>query len=456
MEGHLSEGRRKVFGVGVGGSKEHASHREQGRKNREAYNEVSILRASHFHPEAECPVPLNRVSERAAFRCLSPSSCPVNAACPAQLRAVIKLGETLVSCGGKDWWETKGLRQTKATMRGGAAGLAPGEEEVLGEGEIVAVAAAPGEGASAAEVAVAAGGSAHTADLHEAEPQFGTERPAPPPSPFTVLFVGANVSEQAKLMLKKEYERLRRRAGALEKGTEWWEGRVNFEYDCFADAASIMQKIKTGKPTILHFACHGDSEGVHMGGNFLKSADLAKAILAINREVPLDSRIRLVIANACMSGLLARMLSEGIDFVVGHGDFEVGDENAIVFSETLYGHMGGGSSLFASFLSAVLSSPPYQLLAPRCDPSEFFLVSESLAGRGDAVYAMPQTSQMPNWDIRDLASPDSTFSPYSMVSSSEALRRGDASNPVWNEVIQWLTQRGLEDTARFTQSQWGR
>ena len=374
------------------------------------------------------------------------------------MRAVITLGESLVSGGGNVWFETKVLSQTEATMRGGAAGLAPGEEEVLGEGEIVAVAAAPGEGASAAEVAVAAGGSAHTADLHEAEPQFGTERPAPLPSPFTVLFVGANVSDQAELKLKEEFDRLRR-ALEHEKGKEWWEGRVKFEYDCFANAASIMQKIKTGKPTILHFACHGDSEGVHVAskaqdargkrssGSFLTSKALADAILAINREAPLDSRIRLVIANACMSGLLARMLSEGIDFVVGHGDFEVGDENAIVFSETLYGHMGGGSSLFASFLSAVLSSPPYQLLAPRCDPSKFFLVSESLAGRGDAVYAMPQTPQMPNWDIGDLASPDSTFSPYSMVSSSEALRRGDASNPVWNEVIQWLTQRGLEDTA---------
>jgi len=96
---------------------------------------------------------------------------------------------------------------------------------LLGEGEIVAVAAAPGEGASAAEVAVAAGGSAHTADLHEAESQFGTERPAPLPSPFTVLFVGANVSDQAELKLKEEFDRLRR-ALEHEKGKEWWEGRV--------------------------------------------------------------------------------------------------------------------------------------------------------------------------------------------------------------------------------------
>ena len=45
-------------------------------------------------------------------------------------------------------------------MRGGASGLAPADKDLLGEVEIVAVAAAPGGGASAAEVAVAAGGSA--------------------------------------------------------------------------------------------------------------------------------------------------------------------------------------------------------------------------------------------------------------------------------------------------------
>ena len=371
----------------------------------------------------------------------------------AQLRAVITLGETLVSGGGQRLVGDQGsVGRRRRPCGGGQRAMAPGEEDVLGEGEIVADCSRTwGRCQRSGGWQLRAGGSAHTADLHEAEPQFGTERPAPLPSPFTVLFVGANVSDQAELKLKEEFDRLRR-ALEHEKGKEWWEGRVKFEYDCFANAASIMQKIKTGKPTILHFACHGDSEGVHVAskaqdargkrssGSFLTSKALADAILAINREAPMDSRIRLVIANACMSGLLARMLSEGIDFVVGHGDFEVGDENAIVFSETLYGHMGGGSSLFASFLSAVLSSPPYQLLAPRCDPSEFFLVSESLAGRGDAVHAMPQTPQMPNWDIGDLASPDSTFSPYSMGSSSEALRRGD-QRPCWKEVHQWLTQR---------------
>ena len=149
-----------------------------------------------------------------------------------------------------------------------------------------------------------------------------------------------------------------------------------------------------------------------MGGNFLKSTDLAKAILAMNREVPLDSRIRLVIANACMSGLLAKLLSEGIDFVVGHGDSEVGDENAIVFSETLYDHMGGGLSLFASFLSAVLSSRPYQLLAPRCDPSKFLLVSDALAEQTHVSGGDPGNAR------------------------SAASRR-------WNELAQWLAENGL-------------
>ena len=324
----------------------------------------------------------------------------------AQVRTVIKLGESLLSDGDK-CSETLHINETQKIMRSRPVGSVPGEQDLLGEGEIVAVAA--GQNAGAAEVAVAAGGGAQAAGLHDAVPQFGTEEPDPPPSPFTILFIGANVSDQAKLKLKEEYERLRHDF-VKSKGATWWEGRVNFEYDCFADATDVMKKINEGKPTVLHFACHGDSGGVHLRGDYLASKALADAILAVNQEVCRESRIRLAVANTCKSGEFVKLLSRGIDFVVGHGEDDVRDEDAIKFSETLYNYLGNEKSLSTSFISANLSSSLYQLLAPRCDPSKFFLVPDSEDSPAEGA-------QNPN-----------------IPDHSSDVQTGDWCDPRWNEV----------------------
>ncbi|KAJ1484587.1 hypothetical protein T484DRAFT_1796551 [Baffinella frigidus] len=202
----------------------------------------------------------------------------------------------------------------------------------------------------------------------------GTERPDPPPSPFSVLFAGANAVEQTKLNLEEEFRQLRT-AFLVARGEESWEGLVHFERDCFASPSSVMDKLSGFKPTVLHLGCHGETTGVHLTGGFLENERLAEALLQLNKRAGVR-RIRLVVANACMSGKLALLLTGGIEFVIAHGDLPVGDAEAIKFSHTLYHLLGRGNDLLTSFMAASLESKPYELLSPRFDPEQFFLRNE--------------------------------------------------------------------------------
>jgi len=207
---------------------------------------------------------------------------------------------------------------------------------------------------------------------------WGVEHPDPPPKPFSVLFAGANVEEQTKLNLEEEF-RLLRTAFLVPRGEESWEGLVRFERDCFATPSSVMDKLSEFKPTVLHLGCHGETAGVHLRGGFLENERLAQVLLQMNKGAG-ARRIRLVIANACMSGELALLLAEGIDFVIAHGFLPVGDAEAIKFSDTLYRFLGRGYNLLTSFMAASLESKPYELLSPRFDPEQFFFRSEMVPG----------------------------------------------------------------------------
>ena len=89
-------------------------------------------------------------------------------------------------------------------------------------------------------------------------------------------------------------------------------------------------------PGILQFSCHGEARGLWFSNGFTQASAIVKAIRAHNKhaEETGGQRIQLVVVNACMSGPLAQALCECVDFVIGHGHSEVGDEEALTFSKT--------------------------------------------------------------------------------------------------------------------------
>ena len=267
---------------------------------------------------------------------------------------------------------------------------------------------------------------------------FGEECPDPLPSPFTVLFVGANVKEQTKLQLDTEFEKMRMQF-LLPRGEEAWEELVVFDRDCFATPDKITKKLMGCKPTILHLACHGETEGLHVG-SFLGNEDLAEAILALNKFA--QPRIRLVIANACMSGKFAARISRGVEFVIGHGELGVKDVAAIAFSEALYRGLGSGYNLWASFLAAQLSSKPYQLFAPLFDPEKFFLRAPLLVGAAVGAGA-GESAALGSSESGHVASGESSLSQEQEVVGRIAVQKKGH----WLELVEFLAVYGLDEIA---------
>ena len=293
------------------------------------------------------------------------------------MRKAIELGESLLGKPGTHV-ETKSLAETERKIRGGPSG---GEAFAFAfasqEGPVSAVGAGNGQ----EHVHGAAGATSQPRQALSAGP-FGTKHPDPLPSCFAILFVGANVPGQKNLHIDKEYGQLRE-AFMLARGEESWKGVVDFERDCFASSSSVMDKVTNFTPTVAHFGCHGETAGVHLSGGFLTNEKLAAALLVLNKSDRAGARrIRLVIANACMSGHLARLLSDGgIEFVIAHGEQPVGDQEAIRFSDTLYRFLGRGHSLLESFTGAALESDPYELHSPHFDPGLFKLRHDSGVGQ---------------------------------------------------------------------------
>ncbi len=77
-------------------------------------------------------------------------------------------------------------------------------------------------------------------------------------------------------------------------------------------------------------------------------------------------------SNACDSEDHARVLSEVLDFTIGHRA-PVDDENAIDFSGMFFDCLFGCNSLMDSFNQAKSCSKGYRLFSPERDPRQFYL-----------------------------------------------------------------------------------
>ena len=221
---------------------------------------------------------------------------------------------------------------------------------------------------------VAAG--SHLVTVPAAQPMLDSSLlpdPAPMRPPFSVLFVGANMERGAQLKIREECRIIRTELQST-FGEHAWKHLVTFRADCFADPASFMRDVMQIAPGVLQFSCHGEKRGLWFSHGFTEASAIVDALGAHNREVKAKGgqRIQLVVVNACMSGPLAQALVECVDFVIGHGHSEVGDEEALTFSKTLYFSLGRGYSLDASFKAAKLASEPFQLHRS-CNPEKFFL-----------------------------------------------------------------------------------
>ncbi|KAJ1469066.1 hypothetical protein T484DRAFT_2198337 [Baffinella frigidus] len=219
----------------------------------------------------------------------------------------------------------------------------------------------------------------------------------PLPAEVKVLFVGENVDDELKdgfSHIKLDTERKAMRSAFLSGADEHERAvKVKFLSAVCLSAAEVATAISKCKPMIVHFACHGEVNGLWFAAGFVDGERLMDVILSNNQLVePKGDRIRLVVFNACNSAELAEQFAggggvnggrfEGISFVIGHG-IPVGEEHAQGFCRAFYENLGGGQSLQTSFRNSGLASVGkggYTLFAETVDPAHFKIELPVLAG----------------------------------------------------------------------------
>ena len=163
------------------------------------------------------------------------------------------------------------------------------------------------------------------------------DRPDDAPWPFTILFVGVDNGEKTDpdLNLKREFEKIEQAYGEadISKGTS---SGVVIKQIFFSKWSDVMMQIRKVKPTILHMGCHArKGKGFELFRQIVDPHEMLDAIRSWNtsarKQSPPRPEIRIIVSNACDSEEHARVLSEGVDFAIGHRA-PVADESAIDFS----------------------------------------------------------------------------------------------------------------------------
>ncbi len=145
----------------------------------------------------------------------------------------------------------------------------------------------------------------------------------------------------------------------------------------FSNLGGVMMQIKQEEPTVLHLGCHAQKgKGIELFRQMVDPHEMLEAIRTWNKiqcEKGSPRSIRIVVLNACESEDHAQVLSQGVDFAIGHRD-PLYDDNAINFSHLFYGSLFDGFSLQDSFDLAKSCSKGYLLKFPERDPRQFYLV----------------------------------------------------------------------------------
>jgi hypothetical protein len=203
-------------------------------------------------------------------------------------------------------------------------------------------------------------------------------------SKHIILFLAANPLGTTELALGRE-------ARAIQEELERSGQRDRFEFVTrwAVQPLDVIRELRRLKPTVVHFSGHGrdrgrqqgtglrrdivaglggnggTAAGDHPGGLFLQGPDghpqLVTAVALRETFGSAGTSVKLVVLNACYSGLQAEALLVYIDCVVGvHGSLR--DDTARAFAIGFYGGLGELQSVAAAYLQGCaaisLEEPP--------------------------------------------------------------------------------------------------
>lgn len=161
-------------------------------------------------------------------------------------------------------------------------------------------------------------------------------------APVRILFLGGHPSDQARLALTREVERLRERFYAVKHGDAF---RIEQHWE--VEASKLQGLILRHEPQIVHFAGHGTPAGLVFQdvsgiGTPIPSRLLAKVFENLHKFV------RCVVLNACYSRPQAFAISRSVEVVIGMND-AILDTEAIAFAGEFYQAIGYGQDVKSAF-----------------------------------------------------------------------------------------------------------
>jgi hypothetical protein len=158
-----------------------------------------------------------------------------------------------------------------------------------------------------------------------------------------ILIIAVNPAGTERLRLDREVK-------AIEQELERSEQRKQFQVKSAwaIDADDLQRKLLQDKPSIVHFAGHGEGEqGLVLEGVSGKSQLVETQAIARLFEL-CKEYIECAVLNACYSEVQAEAIHQHIDCVIGMKQ-GIGDGSAAAFSKGFYRSLGAGGSYQAAY-----------------------------------------------------------------------------------------------------------
>jgi len=163
------------------------------------------------------------------------------------------------------------------------------------------------------------------------------------PDPIKILFLSSNPKNISRIRLDEELREVDERIQL---------GKFRDRFELIPQLAvrprDIGRALMRYQPHVLHFSGHGSpTEGIVLeddeGKTKLVSAEALAKLFAVIKD-----NLRVVVLNACYSGLQADGIIKAIDCAIGMQK-AIGDQSAIVFSAAFYEALAQGRSVEEAF-----------------------------------------------------------------------------------------------------------
>lgn len=189
--------------------------------------------------------------------------------------------------------------------------------------------------------------------------------PVVQPKQEVILFLGANPPATERLRQDKEYREIDE---ALNRAVR----RNKFILKCLwaVQYQDVQRSMLDLKPSIVHFSGHGTSDnGLCMEDIAGQSHYVPGETLAKLFKIASD-HVSVVILNCCSSYVLARTISQYIEYVVGMPG-ALNDQAAIAFSRGFYDALGAGALIELAFSHGNLAMG--QSYSQDAEPPQLFM-----------------------------------------------------------------------------------